>query len=66
MSAALASNDHNMHTSQQSTRLAELRAAAAEIRRRHAAREITAYEAAQELDALAKRNMTLLDKLLTF
>jgi hypothetical protein len=65
MSTALASNENDMHTSPHSKRLAQLRAAAAEIRRRHARGEITAYEAAQMLDALAKQNITFFDKLLT-
>lgn len=67
MTAALAPNQSPPPvTSRHSQRLAELRSAAADIRRRHTEGQLTAQEAAHELEQLAKRHMTILDKILAY
>lgn len=50
--------------SRHSRRLQELREAAAEIRKRHAEGKISAEEAARELDTLAKKHISFIDRLL--
>jgi HAMP domain-containing protein len=51
-------------SSRHSRRLQELRDAAENIRRRHAEGKISAEQAAHELDALSKKNSSLLDRIL--